>query len=212
MCPPSRKGNNVRPFEPDDLPAMRSIYRGSQLSQADGCLTRSNRWWDRLVAEERRTGRNHIDVYDAGDGVEGYVSYTFHEDGLLEANELIVYSDAAYRGLWGTLAAQPNIKAINYLACADDPLLHLMTVPKDSRGGNRGWIFDDICHVTAAILIRITDLAEALTSRFYPHNMMGNRVIKLHDPQLSKNKEPLNFRIVDGRPDLIPVEGKPPAD
>jgi len=208
--PDFEEARHVRPFAPDDLPAMRSIYRGGQLSQADGRLTRSNSWWERLVTEDRRTGGNHLAVYDAGEGVEGYASYTLNDDGVLKVHELIVYSDAAYRGLWRSLAARPGISAVNYLAPADDPLLHLMVIPRDSRGGNRGWIFDDICHVTSAIMIRIIDLAEALTSRFYPHDMMGNRVIKLHDPQLLNNEEPLNFRIVDGRPDLIPVEGKTP--
>jgi hypothetical protein len=40
--------------------------------------------------------------------------------------------------------------------------------------------------------------------------MMGNRVLKVHDPKIPQNEAPINFRIVDGRPDILPIEGKEP--
>jgi hypothetical protein len=40
--------------------------------------------------------------------------------------------------------------------------------------------------------------------------MMGHRVFKIHDPQLSVNEKLINFRIVDGRPDILPDDGKDP--
>jgi len=204
------EAEQVRPFVDDDLATIRSLYRGSQLSQADGRLTRSNAWWDSLVTLPHRTGPNHIVVYDGDMGMEGYLKYSLTEDKGLKVREMFVHSDAAYRGLWSHLAGQPDVTRIEYLASADDPILHLLKEPRDSAGGNRGWIFNDIYHATSATMLRIIDLSEALTSRFYPHNMMGNRVIQLSDPNLSANQELINFRIVDGRPDIIPVEGQPP--
>lgn len=204
------EADHVRPFADDDLSAARSIYRGGQLSQADGRITRSNAWWDLQVAAGYRSGNNHIVVYEGDIGVEGYLKYSRTDGNSLKVREMFVYSDAAYRGLWSYLASQPDVARIEYLAAADDPVLHLLKKPRDSDGGNRGWVFDDIYHATSSIMLRIIDVVEALTSRFYPHNMMGNRVIKLSDPNLPQNEEPINFRIVDGRPDTIPVEGQAP--
>lgn len=203
------EASQTRPFQPDDLAAVRSLYRGSQLSQADGRLTRSNTWWSRLVDPAQLDSNDRIMVYEGDIGLEGYLKYRLLND-QIKVREMFVASDAAYRGLWGHLAAQTTVQSIDYLAAADDPLWHLMTQPQDSQGGNRGWVFNDVYHATVSVMLRIIDVAEALTSRFYPHNMMGNRVLKIHDPQLPQNENLINFRIVDGRPDIIPVDGKAP--
>ena len=208
--PKFEEAANVRPFQPEDLRPIQSIYRGGQLSLADGRLTRSSAWWELVVSEEQRSGDKHIVVYQGDGGVEGYLKYQLGNDRILTVSEMFVSSDAAYRGLWGYMASQPYVTGIDYLAPADDPIYHLLKQPKDRHGGNRGWIFDDIYHTTASVLLRIINLKEALTSRFYPHNMMGNRVIKLSDPQIPDNETPVNFRTVDGRPDIIPVEGQFP--
>jgi len=200
---------HVRPFDPADLPALRSIYRGGQLSQADGRLTRTAAWWERIVAEKYRTGNNRIVVYDDG-GVEGYLKFKLSDDGLLHISEILVHSDAAWRGLWGYVAALPHVSAIEYLAPADEPILHLLRKPADRHGGNRGWIFDDIYHATASFMLRVIHLPEALTARFYPHNMMGHRILKIHDSLLPANGQPLKFRIVDGRPETQPADDSPP--
>ncbi|HEY85157.1 MAG TPA: GNAT family N-acetyltransferase [Chloroflexi bacterium] len=207
--PPFAEAEAVRPFEMEDLPTIRSIYRGGELSQNDGRLSRANSWWDHLVSKKYRSGDKHIVVYDA-DGVEGYLKYTLGEKNTLRVDEMLVSDDAAYRGLWGFIAAQPNIQTIEYVAPPEDPIFHLLKVPTDRHGGNRGWIFNDIYHATASFMLRIIDLTEALTSRFYPQNMMGNRILKIHDPHIPSNSQLVNFRIVDGRPDTLPVDAQPP--
>ncbi len=199
---------HVRPFDPADLPTLRSIYRGGQLSQADGRLTRSAAWWERLVAEKYRTGSNRIVVYDE-DGVAGYLKFRLSEENVLHVAEMLAHSDAAYRGLWGYMATLPHVAAIEYVAPADDPIFHLLRKPADRHGGNRGWIFDDIYHATASFMLRIIHLSEALTARFYPHNMMGHRILKIHDSLLPANEQSLKFRIVDGRPETRPADDAP---
>jgi predicted acetyltransferase len=201
----------VRPFETEDLPVIRSIYRGGQLSQNDGRLSRSNSWWNHLVSKKYRSGNKRIAVYDA-DGVEGYLKYTLCKENTLHIEEMLVSDDAAWRGLWGFLATQP-VQAIEYLAPPDDPVLHLLKVPASSSDGNGWWTSDDFNEVyraTTSFMLRIIDLTEALTSRFYPQNMMGNRVLKIHDPLIPANSQLVNFRIVDGRPDTLPVDAQPP--
>lgn len=208
--PVFNEAKKVRSFKMEDLPMVRSIYRGGQLSQADGRLARSNIWWDHSIAEGAQTNNRRIVVYEGETGIEGYLKYAINDDKVLNVTEMFVSSHTAYRGLWGYLASHPDITSIDYLAPADDPILHLLKRPRDSYGGNRGWVFDDIYHATASIMIRVIDVVEVLTTRFYPHDMMGNRILKIHDPQLPKNQEPVNFRIVDGRPDIIPLDDKSP--
>jgi len=200
----------VRPFKMEDLPAIRSIYRGGQLSQNDGRLNRTNSWWNHLVSEKYRSGNKRIVVYDA-EGVEGCLKYSLGEKNTLRVDEMLVSSDTAWRGLWGFLAAQPA-QAIEYLAPPDDPLLHLLKEPASFSNNSSWWTpyFNEVSRVTTGFMLRIIDLTEALTSRFYPQNMMGNRVLKIHDPLIPANNQLVNFRIVDGRPDTLPVDAQPP--
>ena len=51
--PPFEEAKQVRAFQSADLAAVQSLYRGSQLSLADGRLTRQNSWWERLTAEDQ---------------------------------------------------------------------------------------------------------------------------------------------------------------
>ena len=208
--PAFAEADAVRPFEMEDLPVIRSIYRGGQLSQNDGRLSRSNSWWNHLVSEKYRRDNKHIVVYDA-EGVEGYLKYTLGAENTLRVDEMLVSDDAAWRGLWGFLAAQ-SAQSIEYLAPPDDSLLHLPKEPASAGNSNGWWMpdFQEVYRATTSFMLRIIDLKEALTSRFYPQNMMGNRVLKIHDPLISANNQLVNFRIVDGRPDTLPVDSQPP--
>lgn len=196
--PTSGEVKHTRPFEPADLAPLRSLYRGTQLSQGDGRLNRPNSFWETLVAEEKRTSPNHIIIYHTGEDLEGYLKYTITSNQTLNVIEIFASTDAAYQGLWTHLATQSNITSITYVAPSDDFLLNYLPNAQDNY------------KTVTNFMLRIIDVKEALTSRFYPYGLMGNRVLKIHDPQLPHNQELLRFRIVDGRPDTLPLEGKPP--
>ncbi len=189
---------HVRPFAAADLPALRSLYRGNQLSGADGRLARSEAVWRWILVDGPRAAQNYSVVYDDG-GVEGYLQYTITDANILKITEIVAHTDAAFRGLWAYAGAQPEIASVDYIAPADAPIFHLLNTPADSHGGNRGWVFNDVFHVTSSFMLRVVNLAQSLTTRFYPADMMGSRVLKIYDPQLPANEHPLRFRIVDGR-------------
>ena len=149
-------------------------------------------------------------VYEDDAGITGYLKYTLKNKTELLVIEMFSASDAAYRGLWGHLGTRPDVEKITYQGPADDPVHHLLKIPLNSLAGNQGWVFNDLYTATSSIMLRVIDLAEALTTRFYPHNMMGNRILKITDPQLPQNENLINFRIVDGRPDIIAVEDDAP--
>jgi len=191
------EGHQVRPFQPDDLPLMRVMYKG-QLTWHNGWFTRSNEWWQYLI--------NHwpaIMVFENDDMIEGYFSYkintTDRGERVMEIKEFFAAEDAAFRGLIGYLAAQNQADVIEYLAPPDTPIRHALRQPYADDYAVRRWIFRDMCHVTPGMMGRIINLPQALTARFYTRGLSGERTLKIKDPLIPTNEEPLVFRLVDGR-------------
>lgn len=202
------EGHKVRPFAPEDLPMMRVMYKG-QLTWHNGWFTRSEAWWDRIV----RFWPN-IMVFDNDGMVEGYYAYeiitTKKGERVLHIREFFAAEDAAYRGLIGYLAAQNEADVIEYLAPPDTPLRHSLRQPIADNAQNHGWIFNDLCYVTPGMMGRIINLPVALTSRFYARHMSGERTLKVTDPLIPTNEDPLVFRLVDGRAETRPADDEPP--
>lgn len=203
VYPEARK---VRPFTPGDLPVMRVMYKG-QLTWHNGWFTRSNSWWDRLIEIWP-----HVMVYDNDGSIEGYYAYDFkigpQGESVLHIIEFFAAEDEAYRGLIGYLAVQNEADVIEYLAPPDTPLRHSLHQPKADNAENRGWIFNDLCHITPAVMARIINLPAALTARFYARYMQGERVLKIHDPLIPTNEQPLIFRLIDGRAETRLANGE----
>ncbi|MBN1995287.1 MAG: GNAT family N-acetyltransferase [Anaerolineae bacterium] len=201
------EGHKVRPFQAKDLNMLRAMYKG-QLTWHNGWFTRSNEWWDKIVERWSK-----IMVFDHDGVIEGYYSYEMRTGSKgereLHLREFFAAEDAAYRGLIGYLAAQNEADVIEYLAPPDTPLRHVLHQPIADDAQNRGWIFNDLCHVTPGPMGRIINLPKALTARFYARHLSGERVLKIHDALIPTNEEPLRFRLVDGRAETQPADGKP---
>lgn len=200
------EGHRVRAFTPADLPMMRVMYKG-QLTWHNGWFTRSNDWWDKIVAQTP-----NIMVFDNDGTIEGYYTYDLQTskagERVLYLKEFFAAEDQAYRGLIGYLAAQNEADVIEYLAPPDTPLRHSLRQPKADDAQNRGYIFNDLCHVTPGPVARIINLPTALTKRFYARHMSGERVIRISDPLIPTNEEPLLFRLVDGRAETRSADGR----
>jgi predicted acetyltransferase len=202
------EAHQVRPYTPDDLNTMRVMYKG-QLTWHNGWFTRTNEWWDKVI------GRwPNIVVFENDGFIEGYYSYEIQTgpkgERELHIREFFAAEDAAYRGLIGYLAAQNEADVIEYLAPPHTPLRHVLHQPIADDAQNRGWIFNDLCHVTPGPMGRIINLATALTKRFYSRHMSGGRVIKAIDSLIPTNEEPLLFRLVDGRAETQSAGDKKP--
>ncbi len=195
--------SKVREFTQDDLPTMRVMYKG-QMTWHNGWFTRSNDWWDRII--QRWT---NIVVLDHEGAIEGYMGYDISTNGkgqqVLTVKELFAAEGQAYRGMIGYLASRNDVEVIEYLAPADTPLRHSLHRPLAESALNRGWVFNDLCHVAAGPMARIITLPTALTKRFYARHMLGERIIKLTDPLIPGNEEALIFRLVDGRAETHPA-------
>lgn len=198
------EGHKVRPFEPDDLPMMRVMYKG-QLTWHNGWFTRTNVWWDRILKRWPQ-----VMVFDNDGMIEGYYFYEIKTstrgERVMHIREFFAAENAAYRGLIGYLAAQNEADVIEYLAPPDTPLRHALRQPQADDAQNRGWIFNDLCHVTPGMMGRIINLPTALTARFYTRGMSGERSLKVTDSIIPTNEEPLVFRLVDGRAETRPAD------
>lgn len=196
----------VRPFEEDDLPMLRATYKG-QLTWHNGWFTRSNEWWDKII--ERWP---NFMVFDNDGWIEGYFSYFYSTDKdgnkVMSIKEFFAAEPEAYQAMMGYLARQKLVDIIEIQAPADTPLRHSLKEPVAFNAQNRGWIFNDLCHVVAGPMGRIIDLPKALTTRFYTRGMSGERVFKVTDPIIAANQDPIVFRLVDGRAETRPANGE----
>ncbi len=204
----SEEGHKVRPFVMDDLPIMRVLYKG-ELTWHNGWFTRSNQWWDKIISQWP-----NMMVFDNDDMIAGYYSYDIKsgQDGerILQINEFFAADAEAFRGLISYLAAQDEADVIEYLAPADTPLRHCLRQPIAANAQNRGWIFNDLCHITPGPVARIINLPKALTTRFYTRGVSGRKVLKVADPLIPANEETIAFRLVDGRAETHPAGNKKP--
>jgi predicted acetyltransferase len=199
--------DNVRPFTMADLHIMRVLYKG-ELTWRNGWFTRSNEWWERIMAQWPQ-----VMVYDDG-MVTGYLCYNLstNETGkrVLKIHEFFASEDEAYRGLHAFLAGQDDVDVIEYLAPAHTLLHHSLRQPIAVNAQNHGWVFNDLCHVTAGPMARIINLSKALTTRFYTRGMSGEKVLQVTDPLIPGNEETLTFRLVDGRAETHPTGDRKP--
>ncbi len=202
---------NIRPFEDNDLTAIQSLYRGTQLIQNDGRFYRSPLVWRKLIAGMADHPRRHIVVYD-DNGIEGYICYEIDKQGSFKVREIIFHTDAAYRGLWAFMGSrvETDVERIDILASADCSLNQLLITPNDAKEHTHSWVFNDIFHGVSSFMLRVINLSQALTERFYPSAMMGERVIQIADPHLPQNQTPLRFRIVDGRGETHSADNETP--
>ncbi|HRV91475.1 MAG TPA: GNAT family N-acetyltransferase [Anaerolineae bacterium] len=189
----------VRPFHPNDLRIIRVMYKG-QMTWHNGWFTRTDAWWDKLIKSWSK-----IVVFDHDGMIEGYIAYDLRtnskNESVLHIKEMFAPEGPAYQALSSYLATQTEADVIEYLAPPNTLLRHSLRQPVAHNAQNRGWLFNDLCHITPGPVARIIHVPEAFTARFYTRGMSGERVFKITDPLLPANEEPIRFRLVDGRPE-----------
>lgn len=195
----SDKVSHVRSFKANDLRIMRVMYKG-QMTWHNGWLTRSDEWWDTLVAKWP-----NMMVFDNDGMIEGYYAYEVkldkNKERMLYIKELFAPESEAYFALLSYLSLQNEADIIEYLAPPDTLLRHSLHEPVAQDAVNRKWVFRDLCHVTPGPMARVVNIIEAFTARFYTRGISGERVFKVTDPLIPANEVPVVFRVVDGRPE-----------
>jgi predicted acetyltransferase len=203
----------VRRATPDDHAAIRACYeRARRQPRHNGWLARTDWEWLNRVWQE---GREAV-VYPAGDKVEGYLLYTLDwraDVRPFQVAEWVVTSDAAWRGLTGflsTLGEQASV--VIYNAPQNSPLLLALNEPFSTVGGSVEFVYRQTARLVSGFTLRIIHLPTALRTRRYPHTVKGDFLLRVDDPQLPANGEPLHVRIADGTASVAPVDGRFPDE
>lgn len=198
----------VRRALPDDCAAMRACYeRARRHPRNNGWLARTEWEWQNRVCTADREAM----VCPGDSDVEGYLLYTFTWDAQgrpVKVAEWISTSDAAWRGLMGFLASlreQATVVAFN--APTHHPLLLALKEPYSALGGSAEFVFHQAARLVSGFALRVVHLSEALRARRYPLNLETDLVLRVEDPQLPGNNQPVYVHIADGTASVAPARG-----
>jgi predicted acetyltransferase len=158
------------------------LYDRVRLAQP-GAITRSDRWWDRVLQQVPTPGaepyKGYSALYRSPDGEpQGYVRYQGKQDwddmrpkGVLTINELVATSPGAYQRLWQYCF---DVDLMTTIEAGDrsvvEPLAYLVT---DARAVRQSLRYD-------FVWIRVLDVCAALSGRRYP--VEDHLVIEVVDP------------------------------
>jgi predicted acetyltransferase len=189
----------VRRAFPDDEPGIRACHAAAlTLPQNNGWLARGDWEWQKRVWKPE----HEAVVYVAEGCVEGYLVYTLTFGGDAEPAKVIEWvwtTDAAWRGLAGFLSALgEQARTVTYNAPQQSPLLWVLQEPYDRTGRPVDFVFYPAARLTTGFMARVVHLEEAWKQRRYPLHLTAEFVLRVDDPQVPANQQPLRVRIADG--------------
>lgn len=159
----------VRRARGDDKEAILSVYSRAG-ARTTGWLSRSDSFWDRHLARERR----HFLVASQPSGaVSGYVAFELLQDEphaavTLSVDEIAADDDTTRLALIGALAAMKDqVAEIELEVDASDPIDHALLDSDGRRFGNVV-VEHDLGTSIGGPMVRIEDVPRALEARGYP--------------------------------------------
>ena len=195
---PARDTQPVRPFTQSDLPALKACYTATAMP-CDGALDRGDYIWNRVF--NPRSGPCAGFVIDelspdacGPDGIGAYVFFRQERDPVMgrhdiECSDLVAASPRAARqllGFLGEFGSMANDLVIR--AGAIHPLFALCDEPRGLRT-----IFREYW------MLRIVDLAAALTARGYSSWLSTSLDLDVRDETLPENAGRWRLRVEGGR-------------
>lgn len=203
----------VRRPRGEDREAIRAAYARAG-AKASGWLTRSEAFWDRQLARERR----HFLVAERpareGGGISGYTSFELHQEEphaatLLVVDEIAADDDVTRLALVGALAAlRDQVAYIELEVDAADPIeLGLV----DSDGGRFGTdrVEHDLGAVVGGPMVRVEDVPRAIEARGYACD--GSLDVVVHAPEGGAtgpgDEIAVSVRVVEGRAEVSAARG-----
>jgi predicted acetyltransferase len=203
----------VRGARPGEHRTMRALHLHAA-ERGSGVIERSARYWERLLARERR----HILVCEArtprskGElALTGHVAFTLvqeeaHGPTRLVVEEIVVVDDESRRALFGALGAmRDQVAEIVVEVAESDPFERALVDPDRHRFGT-----DDVEHPLGEIIggpmIRIEDVPRALAARGYRGK--GSFDVLVRDANEGDDDEiAVGVRVRDGRAEIGPARG-----
>lgn len=146
-------------------------------AQTPGALSRSDTWWDYLLADRERHRGGDSALFHLAHP-DGYVSYRIADSSdprTCRVVDAVCATDEAYTALWGTLLALDLVDTISCRSmAAGEPLQHLLADPRQLRTTS----------VRDGMWARVLDVPAALSARRYATEV--DVVLDVHDPFLDR--------------------------
>lgn len=180
----------VRPYEPDDLQAVRGVHEFCARRTA-GNVDRTPENWRRIL--EYGADRKYAYVVEGKKGVEGYVIYTVsmvgqHPSMRFNVRDMAASTPAAARRLLTYFADHATMaESVVWNGGLADPML---VVAKEER-----------FHVDARVLwmLRILNVKAALEARGYPPRLTTEASFEIEDDLFTDNCGRFVLRVENGR-------------
>jgi predicted acetyltransferase len=198
----------ARPAVQGDRDALRACW-DAQAVRRTGWLARTQRVWDRRLAEERRTW---LVVERPGAGVEGYLTFTLeqtevHADTVLIVRELAALHPSAERSLWGLVGAQRDQVAVVHADVAADHPLDRALVDADRGRPGDSELEHAIGDEAAGPMVRVLDAARALAARGWAGE--GALVLGVTSGASGVGAETVEVRVHGGRATATATRAEP---
>lgn len=187
--------------------------------KASGRIERSTRFWERLVANERRTflvleekgGRGHSRL-------RGYVGFVLLQDDVhaktrLLVDDLVAEDAETRRAIFGALGAmRDQIAEIVVEVAENDPIERVLVDPDGHRHGTRH-VEHELGVLVGGPMVRIEDVPRALVARGYRGGRAGLEMrafdVVVREPGERDVVLAASVRVRDGRAEVGPARGGP---
>ena len=161
----------VRRARGEDKDALKAAYARSS-AKATGWLTRSDAFWERHLARERRQFLVAERPAREGGGLSGYVAFELRQDEAhaatsLFVDELAADDDVTRLALVGALAAMRDQVVELELEVEDGDPLELALVDSDGNRSGTARVEHELGVVVGGPLVRVEDVPRALEARGY---------------------------------------------
>ena len=212
----TRHSRYAAPFEPggrmrllsgeEALKVFPDVYERVRDRQP-GFLSRTPDWWSYrfwIPARHRGDLSEYFYALYEDDGPQGYVVYrTKHHwpggspEGLLEVEELVAATDAAYAALWRYCFDHDLMTRVKAeLRPSFEPLLHMLEEPRALR-----------LHLADALWLRVLDVGAALEGRRYRGS--GRLVFELRDEFCPWNEGRFELEVSPGGASCRATQAEP---
>ncbi len=196
------EARQVRRLMLPDRPAVQILYE-RMATQGHFSLARRPEWWSRrlwtypgdwAVFEGRRRGQ-----------IEGYLYYEADNSHgpfrlALTLQELMASTPEAHRGLVGHLASLADqVTEIHYSAPADNAWLSVLKTAQNLRPGPEIGLPIDSGGVAQGLMLRVTDVKNALEHLPIAPQSRGVIVLDVEDPILPSNARAWRLTAREGR-------------
>ena len=204
----------VRRARGEDKDDIRGAYARAA-AKASGWLTRTDGFWDRHLARERRqflvadrAGR------DGRSGVAGYVAFELVQDEAhalttLMVDELAADDDVTRLALLGALAAmRDQVSEIELEVDGSDPI-ELALVDSDGRRFGTGRVEHELGVVVGGPMVRIEDVPRAIEARGYAADGAFDVVVLAGDGEANGAGDEIavSVRVADGLAEVSAARG-----